>query len=177
MLRHGATEHVHFLPLLPVNWPLITTDSVLAYAHEARVRAPFVQQSREEEGAGFGFIRDGVVARIRLKVGQRNPLDADPGRVPPEFAELAALLCLSHVLARLGVLHSGAEGGVFTLTSEQRDRIRQAERDLDAVANGTMTVTASDNPAESPEVSGGAAVEVVEGGVTRVLARGSTSGL
>lgn len=174
MPRNGAAGHAS---LARVNWIRISLDSVLAYADRSRVEGVLSRTDRAEEDGWFAIIRDSVVARIRTKVGQKATLDADPQCIPPEFAELAALHCLSSVLARVGHLHQGAEGGVFTLTTEQRERIRKLEEDLAAVAKGEMSVTTPSNPDTDPDVSGGPGVELAATPPTRVLSRASTSGL
>jgi len=159
-----------------MNWVRVSLDTVLAYADRSRTEAIWSRTSRDEAEAWFRAIRDSIVARIRAKVAQKGSLDADPETIPPEFGELAALLCLSNVLARLGAVHAGADG-VFTLTSEQRDRLRKLEDDLAAVARGELSVTTPSNPDTDPDVTSGPGVELAATPPTRVLGRASTSGL
>lgn len=159
-----------------MSWVRISLDDVLAYADRARIDAVLATTTPAEEGGWFEVIRDSVVSRIRTKVGQRCAIDEDAALIPPEFAELAALLCLSQVLSRIGQIGTTAEGSAFTLTSEQRDRIRALEADLTAVAKGDLSVTGPDNPDATPNVSG-FAVELASTPVVRVLGRSGTSGL
>lgn len=160
-----------------MNWVRVSLDTVLALADRSRVEAVWSRANRDEAEAWFRAMRDPIVARIRAKIAQKATLDADPETIPPEFGELAALLCLSAVLSRLGAVHAGADGGVFTLTSEQRDRIRELEKDLAAAAKGEYSVTIPSNPDSDPDVLGGPGVELAATPPSRVLGRASTAGL
>ena len=159
-----------------MNWVRVSLDSVLAYADRSRTEAVWGRTSRDEAEAWFGQMRNAVVARIRAKVAQKGTLDADADTIPPEFAELAALLCLSNILARVGAVHAGADG-VFTLTSEQRERLRKLEEDLAAVARGELSVTTPANPDTDPDVNSGPGVELAATPPTRLMSRASTAGL
>lgn len=159
-------------------WKTVTHDTVLAFSRDARIEAAWDADSDAERDAWFAIQRDSTVASIRVKcsAGGANPLDPDTGTIPPEFVELAALRLLIAVLSRMGPTGgSGGEGGAdpLGLTADQKTRLTQLEKDLDAVAQGKLGIT----PPTSGEVtSTGASVQLVSSS-SRLATRKTLSGL
>lgn len=158
-------------------WLPVTLSDLEGWIQPDRLRTAFAARGPGEAGGAFDVIAAGVVARIRSKVAQYYDLDSDPSTVPPECHELACLTVASHVLARLGMVSTDAAGGVFTLTSEQRTRLKALEADLDLIAKGEMGVTQPDTQTVDASAYRNNAVALVNTPTSRVLGRSSTEGL
>lgn len=158
-------------------WLPVTLSDLEGWIQADRLKAGFGARGQGDAGAAFDVIAAGIVARIRAKVAQHYTLDSDPNTVPPELHELACLTAASHVLARLGMVSTDAAGGVFTLTSEQRTRLKDLEKDLASIAEGKMGVTLPDLQTDTVEPYRNNAVQLASTPVTRVLGRASTEGL
>jgi hypothetical protein len=165
-----------------VPWSSVELSDVLAFSGDARLTAAWDADDDPQRDAWFAIIRDSAVAQIRAKVSARgkNPLDANPTRIPPEFVELAVLRMLIAILGRVGpTAGSGGQGGAdpLGLTSDQRSRLTQLEKDLDSVAKGESGVSTTDDP-ESTASQGptGPSVERVSG-PGRLFSRTTLSGL
>ena len=158
-------------------WLPVTLPDLEGWIHPDRLRVAFGVRGVGEKCSAFDVIAAGIVARIRSKVAQHHALDSDPTKVPPELHELACLTAASHVLARLGAVATDDRGGVFTLTSEQRTRLKDLEKDLEMISKGELGVTLPDAETDGSEPYQPNAVELVSTPVTRVLGRAATEGL
>lgn len=132
-------------------WKSVTLDHVFAFTRDERIIIAWDADSDEERDAWFAIQQESVIAQIRAKVSAKgkNPLDSDASLIPPEFHELAILRLLIAILSRVGpTAGTGGEAGAdpVTLTSDQRTRLTQLEKDLDMVAKGELGVSAPVNP-------------------------------
>lgn len=160
-------------------WKTVTHDTVLAFSRDARIEDAWDADSDAERDGWFAIQRDSTVASIRVKcsAGGANPLDPDPGTIPPEFVELAALRLLIAVLSRMGpTAGSGGEGGAdpLGLTADQKTRLTQLEKDLEAVSQGKLGITPPTDG--EPVTSPGAATRLVSNS-PRLATRNSLAGL
>lgn len=158
-------------------WLPVTLADLEGWIHPDRLRTAFAARGPGQSNVAFATIAAGIVARIRSKVAQNYPLDDDPETVPPELHELACLTAASHVLARLGMTSTDDRGGVFTLTTEQRERLRALEKDLEMIASGKLGITPADGDSDGAEPYTQNRVALVSTPVARVLGRSSTEGL
>lgn len=158
-------------------WLPVTITDLEGWIQKDRLETAFASRAPGQKRVSFDVIAAGVVARIRAKVAQQYPLDADPNTVPPELHELACLTVASQVLARLGVISTDASGGVFTLTREQRDRLKLLEADLDSISQGKMAVSPVDGGSDGAEPYTPNRVELAITPGSRRLSRTATEGL
>jgi len=160
-----------------VSWLPITLETVLAYSRDERLVEAWDADSDEERDAWFGVQLGSTIAQIRAKcaAGGANALDPDPATIPPEFTELAVLRLLIAILSRIGPTASsgGESADPLSLTADQRTRLTQLERDLDAVAKGELSITAPDSAGVT---SSGAGAQLVTSG-PRIATRRTLSGI
>lgn len=174
--RDVDAGRIPFLLIL-MAWLPVTLSDLEGWIQPDRLRTAFAARGPGEQGGAFNVIAAGVVARIRSKVAQHHDLDSDSSTVPPELHELACLTVASHVLARLGMTSTDAAGGVFTLTNEQRTRLKALEADLELVAKGELGVSLPDGNSDGSEPYDHNAVQLASTPVRRVLGRSATEGL
>lgn len=158
-------------------WLPVTLTDLEGWIQKDRLETAFAARAPGQKRVAFDVIAAGAVARIRSKVAQNYALDPDPNTVPPELHELACLTVASQVLARLGAVSTDAQGGVFTLTREQRDRLKMLEADLDKVSRGELGVSAPDGTSDGAEPYAPNRVELATTPAFRRLSRTETEGL
>lgn len=139
-----------------MSWLPVSFADVLAYSRSERLTKAWDADDTTQRDAWFEIQRAGVVADIRRKCGSsgRYALDSDTANVPPEFHDLAVLRLLVKILGRIGpTAGAGGDNGAdpLALTQDQRDEKRRLEKDLDAVAAGTLGLSIPD--AEETEAS------------------------
>ena len=149
---------------------------------DARITAAWDTDTDEERDAWFAIQQDSVVAQIRAKVSAKgkNSLDSDASLIPPEFHELAILRLLIAILSRMGPTGgTGGEAGAdpLSLTSDQRTRLTQLEKDLDMVAKGELGVSAPANPEGASTVGTSGSGVALASSSPRRFTRCTTAGL
>ncbi len=87
-----------------------------------------------------------VVTRIRAEIeaGGRSVLDADATKIPPSLKPLAMRMALREGQSRLNA------AGSLPLSDDERLEWKEDLRYLQRIAEGGISVEASDNPAASP---------------------------
>lgn len=122
-----------------MSWVTFTIDHVRAEAANARIEAS-VANDAHDLTAYFAAISGGVVAEVRAAVAScdRNELDADSGKVPPEWVGFCALKVLGRFLARPGRLDDGTN---YALTEDQKQELERRTEDLRSVAKCELAVT------------------------------------
>lgn len=130
-------------------WRTVTPQDIQAHAFDERIAAAVRSTLGAGDESTFAVLRDPVVARIRARIASwpDHTLDTRSGTIPPEFHDYACLVILSLLLSRPGTA-GAADSNTFTLTSDQRDRLKQAEADLAQVAKGELAVTPFDSQEE-----------------------------
>jgi hypothetical protein len=112
-----------------------------------------------------------VIERIRNKVksARGTTVSATANTIPPELKTAACWLILEAMNARIGLSRS------IQLTEDQKELIRKAEKDLDAIVKGDLVVSAPTDP-EAVNVQSGGNIKVVRSS-TRVYTRDAMNGL
>ena len=89
-----------------------------------------------------------VTARIRAEIaaGGKTTLDAVATKIPPSLKSLALRMVLREGQSRLNAL------GALPLADDEKEEWRQDIRYLERIADGDITVEATDNPESSPTV-------------------------
>ena len=89
-----------------------------------------------------------VVIRIRTEIaaGGCTVLDADPARIPPSLKPLAVRMALREGQSRLNAV------GALPLSDDERLEWKEDLRFLERIAEGRISVEASDNPEATPTV-------------------------
>ena len=113
-----------------------------------------------------------VVARVRNKVASAPTaqLSSDPLQIPPELADQTALLIAYQIVLPLSAANANL------LSDDIRAAVKQAEGDLDAVAEGSLKVSLPDTPLGASPVSSPGPIQPV-GGNGREATRESLRGL
>jgi hypothetical protein len=127
-------------------WLPVTLHDLKAHAWDERLDAATRNVLSAGDETAFDTLRAPVIARIRAKIAswRDNVLDTQPWTVPPEFHDLACLQILSALLSRPGS-QPDPTVNQFRLTDDQRTRLEQGQKDLDAVAKGELAVTPPDS--------------------------------
>jgi hypothetical protein len=89
-----------------------------------------------------------VVTRIRAEIaaGGCTVLDADATRIPPSLKPLAMRMALREGQSRLNA------AGALPLSDDERLEWKEDLRYLERIAEGRITIEASDNPEATPTV-------------------------
>ena len=150
-------------------WIALTASDITAALRAPEVDALRTAALADDQDDPLQGDLDAITARVRAKVASRsgNRLDVDPTLLPPELKLDAVWLVIEALKLRLG--------DAVPLSEDQRERVRAANRNLDAVARGEFRVSTPDNPEGEPTMqsSGG----VASSSPTRVATRSTLSAL
>jgi hypothetical protein len=157
-----------------MSWTTFTIDHVRAEAANARIEAS-VANDEHDLTTYFTAVSAGIVAEVRAAVAScdRNELDADTGKVPPEWVGFCSLKVLARFLSRPGL---SEDGTTYSLTEDQRTEIERRTADLERVSKCELAVTKPATASTTPSVVARAAgIEMT--GTTRRFTRTLTDGL
>ena len=112
-----------------------------------------------------------IVARVRNKAASAlsNKISSDPLKVPPELADVTALLIAYAIALPISAANANL------LSDDIRAAVKQAERDLDNAASGKLAISLPDDPLESSPVSSPGPIQTV-GGNCRMATRETLRG-
>lgn len=149
-------------------WVTVTKENLRNYVVSALVDAIDESALGESQIERFTSVHDDTIAEVRMAVGSNedNILDSDTDKIPQSLRPAACWLICNYMAQGLGIV----------LTESQLAEVTAAREKLNDVANGDIAVEAADDPDTTPDVQGGAAVELVSYS-DRVYTRDTMAGI
>lgn len=134
-------------------WVVITVDDLNDYLVGDQVAALRTAARAKGQSDPFPRIMADRVAYVRNRISRRIHLSRTLLAIPPELKTQSCLLIIEAMQGRIPMLE---------LTEDQRQRLRDAKRDLDLAAKDDFPISMPDDPVE-PDLQreDGGAVQVV----------------
>ena len=155
-------------------WIAVTLDDVRACVLAEKIDLVLSRAAASNQADPFASNQRKVVARVHSKVAAnaKNRLSADPTLVPPELADVTALLIAYGMVLPLTEIKAGQLG------DSQQKAIEQAEQDLKDVAAAKYAVSLPpDAEAPGTGVAPTTGTIAVVGGNPRLSTRDQLRGL
>ena len=134
-------------------WVVITVDDINDYLIADQVAALRTASLARGQTDPFASVMADRANYVRNRIARRIKLSRTPLAVPPELKTQTCLLVIEAMQGRIPMLE---------LSEDQRQRMRDAKRDLDLAAKDDLPISMPDDPVELDlQREGGSAVHVV----------------
>lgn len=146
-------------------WITLTADHLKAAGHGA-----IIDRARTAAVGGIDPVEQAIVkvtARVRRAVAPGNVLDSDATKIPGSLEDAAVLLAIATLAGRIPI----------PLTSDTRDAVNDARKELQTISDNRTKVERADNPETEASVIEAGMKIVAVNIEPRLTGRRRTSGL